>query len=398
MRDHRQLLSAAAAGLLLLSACGKADTPVQQAPVGTAVETQTVVRADMANESLISGQVVADRAVNIVPTVAGEVQSVGVTAGAQVTAGQVLFTIDTSTITSSYGSLQQSYAATKSMTDTAIASARDAVPLARTAVTTAQTNYDNTMALFNIGAASQVQVDQARAQLDQAQNQLSQAQAAVSQAQAQQQAQLAQIQSSMSQISAQASGGTVTAPCAGLVTAVNVTAGSMAGQSGPAVTIAEGGRTRISVQVSEELLGQLHVGDAAKVTVAAVSPEPFTAQIAQIAPAANPQTALYEVRLYTPSDAAYPIGAFADVTFYVNQRPDAVSIPSEAILTDGQTQYVYTVTGDTAARVEIQTGVVGNGVTEVTQGLSGGETLVVKGQSYLSDGAAVRVVSGEAAQ
>ena len=38
---------------------------------------------------------------------------------------------------------------------------------------------------------------------------------------------------------------------------------------------------------------------------------------------------------------------------------------------------------------------VGDGVTEITEGLAGGETLVVKGQTYLTDGAAVRVVSGE---
>ena len=50
---------------------------------------------------------------------------------------------------------------------------------------------------------------------------------------------------------------------------------------------------------------------------------------------------------------------------------------------------------DTAKKVTVQTGVVGDGVTEITGGLTGGETLVTKGQSYLSDGAAVRVVSGE---
>ena len=104
------------------------------------------------------------------------------------------------------------------------------------------------------------------------------------------------------------------------------------------------------------------------------------------------------MRLYTPSGVNYPIGAFADVTFFTNRRTDTVTIPSDAILTNGEIQYIYTVTGTTAHKVEIETGVVGAGVTEVTSGLSGGETLVVKGQSYLSDGAAVRIVSGEAAQ
>lgn len=51
--------------------------------------------------------------------------------------------------------------------------------------------------------------------------------------------------------------------------------------------------------------------------------------------------------------------------------------------------------GPWAKKVIITTGLVGDGITEVTEGLVGGETLVVKGQSYLSDGSLVRVVSGE---
>lgn len=382
-----------------LSACGgdneQAAETAQVEEQGTAVETQTVERTDLANENMVSGQVIADSAVSIVPTIAGTVQSLPVKAGDTVKTGQLLFQIDTSQITSSYASLQESYNATQQMTNEAIQNAQKALPIAQSAVTTAQTNYDNTLTLFNVGAASQVELDQARMQLDQANNQLEQARSAVSQARASQKAQLAQIESSLNQIRTQAAAGTVTAPCDGLITAVNIVEGGMAAQSGPAVVIAEGGRTRISVQVSESLLGQLKVGDSAQVTVSAVSDEPFTATIATIAPAANAQTALYEVRLYTPADVTYPIGAFADVTFYTNRRPDAVTVPSDAILTDGAEQYVFVVENDTAKKVTVQTGVVGDGVTEITGGLTGGETLVTKGQSYLSDGAAVRVVSGE---
>lgn len=383
-----------------LTACGgsaddAADPAAQAQDQSTAVETQTVARTDLANENLFSGQVIADTAVSIIPTIAGTVKSVPVKAGDTVKKGQLLFQIDTSQITSSYGSLQESYNATQQMTNEAIQNAQKALPIAQTALTNAQTNYNNTLTLFNVGAASQVELDQARAALDQAQNQLSQAQSAVSQARASQKAQLAQIESTLNQIRTQAAAGTVTAPCDGLVTAVNVVEGGMAAQSGPAVVIAEGGRTRISVQVSEGLLGQLKVGDAAEVTVSAVSSEPFQASIASIAPAADAQTALYEVRLYTPAGVSYPIGAFADVTFYTNRRTGVVTIPTEAILTDSAGQYVYVVEGDAAKKIAVQTGVTGDGVTEITDGLAGGETLVTKGQSYLSDGAAVRVVSGE---
>ena len=64
-------------------------------------------------------------------------------------------------------------------------------------------------------------------------------------------------------------------------------------------------------------------------------------------------------------------------------------------MTSGETQYVFVVENDMAKYVEITTGLTGNGVTEVSSGLTGGEQLVTVGQAYLKDGAAVRIVSGE---
>ena len=91
----------------------------------------------------------------------------------------------------------------------------------------------------------------------------------MTQARASQQAQLAQIEASLSQMHAQVAAATVTAPCDGLIVGVNITAGGIAAPSGPAILLSEGGRTRVSVQVSEDLLGQLKVGDIAEVTVSA---------------------------------------------------------------------------------------------------------------------------------
>ena len=70
-------------------------------------------------------------------------------------------------------------------------------------------------------------------------------------------------------------------------------------------------------------------------------------------------------------------------------------VPTEAILTSKDVQYVFVVEGDTAKYVEVTTGLTGSGVTEVTSGLTEGQQLVTVGQAYLSDGDSVRVVSGE---
>lgn len=408
-----------AAGLLVclllagMTGCGKKDDATEEETVkGTAVEVQEVETGEMAAQSSQAGTVTAKNSVQVFPLLAGNVTALNVQAGDTVAQGQVLFQVDTSTVTSTLASLQQSYNATKTVTDQAIASAQLSVQNAQIALDQANTAYENTKALHEAGAASDQQLTAASQGVQQAQAGVNQAQAGVKQAQASQQASLAQIQASIDQIQAQAGLGTVTAPCSGLVTAVNIERGGMAAQAAPAVVIAEGGNIEVSVSVSETVLPGLHIGDRATVTVQSVSAEPFDTTISTIAAAANAQTKLYDVTLALPADMKPAIGTFANVILYTDQRADVVYVPTEAILTDGETQYVFVTTderpeadekkndvgvgdGPWAKKIEITTGLVGDGITEVTSGLAGGETLVVKGQSYLSDGSLVRVVSGE---
>ena len=108
-------------------------------------------------------------------------------------------------------------------------------------------------------------------------------------------------------------------------------------------------------------------------------------------------TSLYDVYINLPEDVeTTSLGMFAEVTFRTNRKENAIVIPTQSILTDGESQYVF-VTEDekTAKKVEIQTGLVGKDTTEVTSGLKEGDSLIVKGQSYLSDTAPVRVVGEE---
>ena len=118
--------------------------------------------------------------------------------------------------------------------------------------------------------------------------------------------------------------------------------------------------------------------------------------MASVAGAVSTTTALYEVHIDLPEELQVSIGMFATVKFLTDQREDVVLIPSDAILTEDGQQYVYIVEGDAAFRVNVTTGLVGASQTEIAAGLQGGEQMVTRGQTYLSDGAAVRVVEGAA--
>ena len=383
----RILAALLAASMALCAGCGsQSDDTAEddQTPSGTAVEVTEVTQGAMSTEYSVNGKVAADNEVQVFPMLAGQVLTLSVSEGDKVSKGQTLLSVDTSTVTSTMSSLRESYNATKTATDKAIENAQISVQQAQLAV-------ENTEALLEAGAAAEQDLTKAKQGLEQAQ-------AGVAQARAQQAASLAQIQASMDQINKQASLGTVTAPCAGTVTTVNVVQGGMASSAQPAVVIAEDSRVKIKASVSEDVFAGLHVGDSAGVQISVLSDEVKTAKILSLPAATNQQTNLYDVSVSVPDGSDPAIGSFATVIFYTDRRENTLSVPTECVLTGNDNErYLFTVDegGTTAKRVTVETGLVGKTQTEITSGLTAGDRVVTKGQSYLSDGSAVRVVTSD---
>ena len=381
----RVLAALLAASMALCAGCGSqtSDDGEEQTAAGTAVEVAEVTKGAMSTEYSVNGKVAADNEVQVFPMLAGQVLTLSVSEGDKVAKGQTLLNVDTSSVTSTMSSLRESYNATKTATEKAIENAQIGVEQAQLAV-------ENTEALLEAGAAAEQDLTKAK-------QGLAQAQAGVQQARAQQAASLAQIQASMDQINKQASYGTVTAPCAGTVTAVNVVQGGMASSAQPAV-VAEDSRVKINASVSEDVFAGLHTGDSAGVQISVLSDEVKSAKIVSLPAAANQQTNLYDVSVSVPDGTEPAIGAFATVIFYTDRRENTLSVPTECVLTGNDNErYLFTVdeSGTTAKRVTVETGLVGKTQTEITSGLSEGDRVVTKGQSYLSDGSAVRVVTSD---
>ena len=178
----KRILALLLAALLLasLTACGSnedssSENAATPPPIGTAVEIASAQRGMMATENTLSGQVIADKSVAVVPLAQGTVSGLDVEVGDTVSEGELLFTIDTSTVTAGYGALSSSYEATQEMTDQAIKNAEIGIENARIGrenaqlaldnamigLENAQTNLYNTQQLFLIGAASQLELNAA---------------------------------------------------------------------------------------------------------------------------------------------------------------------------------------------------------------------------------------------
>ena len=382
-------LALAAAMALSLTACGsKSDSSssADDTPTGVAVQVQPVTADTISTENKVSGKVVSDNESSVFVASSAKCTAVYVDAGDMVSAGQKLCTLDLASTISSYNAANISY-------NSAVQSYQDQKNVFDSQIALYTKNVNDLKALKEIGAASQTEIDQAQLQLESAQ-------ATKNSTLSQLEAGMQNYKSNVEQLSTVLENvdgaGNVIAPISGTLVSLNAEENAFVSPSMPVAVIDGVDQMKISVSVSEALVPKLTIGDSVDVAVSAAS-QTFTGAIRSVEQAANAQTKLYTVTVSVPSDVSGLLsGMFADVTFHTDTASGAIVVPTESILTSGSTQYVYVVQDDNTAKyIEVTTGLTGNGVTEVTSGLSAGQQLVTVGQSYLSDGAAVRVVSGE---
>ena len=386
---HIRICSAVLATALALSLTGcqdNGDSSSEDAtPAGVAVQVQEVAIDTISTESRVSGTVTTDSDTSIYVAATAKCTAVYVEAGDTVSAGDRICTLDMASTLSSYNAANISY-------QSAVQSYQDQAAIFDTQIALAEKNVRDLQALFEIGAASQ-------AEIDSAQLNLMTLQASRDSTLAQLEAGIQTSQSNVEQLSTVLenvdAGGNVIAPASGTVTSLSAVKDGYVSASMPVAVIDGAEVMEVSVSVSEALLPKLAIGDEADVTVSALDTS-FVGTIRSIEQTANVQTKLYGVTVSVPAEVTgLRSGMFADVSFRTDTSADTIVIPTDAILTSNNIQYVFVVEGDTARYQEVTTGLSGNGVTEVTGGLEAGQQLVTVGQAYLSDGDAVRIVSGE---
>ena len=382
-------LALAAAMALSLTACGsKSDSSssADDTPTGVAVQVQPVTADTISTENKVSGKVVSDNESSVFVASSAKCIAVYVDAGDMVSAGQKLCTLDLASTISSYNAANISY-------NSAVQSYQDQKNVFDSQIALYTKNVNDLKALKEIGAASQAEIDQAQLQLESAQATKN---STLSQLEAGMQSYKSNVEQLSTVLENVDGAGNVIAPISGTLVSLNAEENAFVSPSMPVAVIDGVDQMKISVSVSEALVPKLTIGDSVDVAVSAAS-QTFAGAIRSVEQAANAQTKLYTVTVSVPSDVSGLLsGMFADVTFHTDTASGAIVVPTESILTSGSTQYVYVVQDDNTAKyIEVTTGLTGNGVTEITSGLSAGQQLVTVGQSYLSDGAAVRVVSGE---
>lgn len=390
MKQKRIITIALSAALALgLAACqqeaGTEGGGGEPSAAGVAVQVQEVKVDTISTENKVSGRVVADGQESVFVAAQAQCTAVYVDVGDTVIAGQKLCTLDMASTLSSYSAANISYTS-------AVQSYNDQAAIFDKQIALAEKNVSDLKALFEIGAASQLEIDQAELSLQTAQAQRASTLAQLEAGMQSYKSNVEQLSAVLENVDGQ---GNVIAPVSGTILTLNAAESSYVSPSMPVAVIDGADRMEISVSVSEALVPKLAQGDEVDVSISALNVQ-LVGAIKKLERSASMQTKLYNVTISIDEDVDGLLsGMFADVSFRTDTSADAIVIPTEAILTSNGVQYVFVVEDNAARYVEIGTGLTGSGVTEVTSGLNAGDMLVTVGQAYLSDGDAVRIVSGE---
>ena len=377
-----------ASSMLALTACGDtgaSSASGENAPAGVAVQVEEVSVEDISTENKVSGKVVSDNEHTIMVATTAKCTAVYVKAGDPVQAGDKICTLDLAGTLAQYNAADINY-------QSLVRQYNDQKAILDKQIKLAQDNVNNTKALFEIGAASQLEVDNAELQLAQARSGRDSGLAQLEAGMQSGKANLEQLNLALENVDSQ---GNVVAPVSGTLVSLSAVENGFVSSSMPVAVVDGVDQMKVTVSVSESLVPKLVIGDEVSVAVSAAG-QSFTGTIRSVEKTANMQTKLYTVTVTVPAEVSGLLsGMFADVTFHTDTAERAVVVPTEAILTSAGKQYVYVVENDAAKYVEVTTGLTGSGVTQILTGLAGGEQLVTVGQSYLSDGDPVRIVSGE---
>ena len=185
----------------------------------------------------------------------------------------------------------------------------------------------------------------------------------------------------------------ITAPSDGDVVKRLVAPGVLVQPGMAILKIAEIGRVRLQANVGERDLQSIRVGSPVTVTpLGAVAP--VTARVTSVFPFvdAGARTAVVEA-LVDNVDRRFLPGQYVLMQFVTGERPAGLTVPRGAVARLGDRSRVWVAVGDRAQARTVVTGLQSSERVEIADGLRGDERVIVRGYEGLYDGARIAEVA-----
>lgn len=395
-----------------IAACGgpKANVRKEEAantpPPAVEVTTAAAIKRDLPRFFEATGSLAGDQQTDVAPQTSGKVVAVGVDIGSPVRRGQMLVRLDdaelklrveqaTAQVNQAKASVRQAEEKIGLRPGQAFDPNRVAeVAAARVTLDLAEKNLKRAEKLIESGDVSRQFYDQQRAQRDQLKEQYD-----VALAQARQnyaavevaRTNVANAEAALALAKQNLSYAVIPAPMDGFVSERTADLGEYVSPQQKVATIVRTNPLRVRIDVPEQAIPEVRVGQAVSATTSAWPDRNFAGRVARIAPnvSAQSRTLTVEAEIDNGSGALKP-GQFATVRILQERADPAVLVPARAVVTEAGVSRVFVIKDGHAEQRLVQTGQTEGDLIEIRQGVAADEQVATSNQQQLTDGIAIK--------
>jgi RND family efflux transporter MFP subunit len=183
----------------------------------------------------------------------------------------------------------------------------------------------------------------------------------------------------------------ITAPITGYVAERIADVGEFVSTQQKVATIVRTSILRLRIDVPEQSVGLVTVGQGVSAQVSAYPDRNFSGTVTRISPNLNAtsRTLIIEAEVENVGGLLKP-GQFATVRITQSKPKPTVMIPAVAVKVDGETNKVFIIKDGRAEERIVKTGVLENNLIEIQQGVQENELVAVSNVGQIYDGVQVR--------
>jgi membrane fusion protein, multidrug efflux system len=190
----------------------------------------------------------------------------------------------------------------------------------------------------------------------------------------------------------------IVAPFSGIVGLRHVSVGEYITAGQALVNLEAIDPVKADFRVPEKFLPAIQVGQTIRIKVDAFPDDSFEGKVYAIDPRLDVAGRSLLVRALVPNqDRRLRPGLFARVTVLLQLKEDALTVPEQAIVPQGDSQFVFKIVGGKVQFTKVVIGTRREGRVEIIEGLTAGDQVVTAGQLKIRDGSAVSVVGATGA-
>lgn len=182
------------------------------------------------------------------------------------------------------------------------------------------------------------------------------------------------------------------APFSGKLGLRNISLGAYVSPSTVVVSLQNTSLLKLDVFIPEKYAGIVSTGDIMQCKVAGIE-QPFTARIIAIEPNIDEMTRNLKVRavVLNANPKLLP-GAYVKVQLKLKETPNAIMIPSSAVIPDDKVTKIVITDSSKAKFVTIDIGVRTESEVQVLNGIKAGDTVLTTGLLQVKPGTPVKIV------